>query len=97
MSLVEDILDLSKIQFNRFELSLSWFSIQDLINEALAMCQFQAQARNLKLKSIMRFEDTLMVHSDRKRLKQILINLIINAIKFTYEGSVTVKAEIVKN
>jgi signal transduction histidine kinase len=97
MSLVEDILDLSKIQFNRFELSLSWFSIQDLINEALAMCQFQAQARNLKLKSIMRFEDTLMVHSDRKRLKQILINLIINAIKFTYEGSVTVRAEIVKN
>ena len=97
MSLVEDILDLSKIQFNRFELSLSWFSIQDLINEALAMCQFQAEARNLKLKSIMRFEDTLMVHSDRKRLKQILINLIINAIKFTYEGSVTVRAEIVKN
>jgi signal transduction histidine kinase len=97
MSLVEDILDLSKIQFNRFELNLSWFSIQDLINEALAMCQFQAQARNLKLKSIMRFEDTLMVHSDRKRLKQILINLIINAIKFTYEGSVTVRAEIVKN
>jgi signal transduction histidine kinase len=44
----------------------------------------------------MRFEDTLMVHSDRKRVKQILINLIINAIKFTYEGSVTVKAEIVK-
>ena len=40
MSLVEDILDLSKIQFNRFELNLSWFSIQDLINEALAMCQF---------------------------------------------------------
>ena len=96
MSLVEDILDLSKIQFNRFELSLSWFSIHDLIKEALAMCQFQAQARNLKLKSIMRFEDTLMVHSDMKRLKQILINLIINAIKFTYEGSVTVRAEIVK-
>jgi two-component system, sensor histidine kinase len=59
------------------------------------MCQFQAQARKLSLKAILKFEDTLMAFSDRKRIKQVLINLIINAVKFTYQGSITVRAQIV--
>jgi signal transduction histidine kinase len=87
-------LDLSKIQFNRFELHNSWFSMSDLIHEAVGMCQFQAQARKLDLRTVMKFEDTLMAFSDRKRIKQILINLIINGIKFTYQGSVTILAEV---
>ena len=49
------------------------------------------------LKTIMQFEDTLEVFSDRKRIKQILTNLIINAVKFTYTGAVTVKARLVEN
>ena len=43
----------------------------------------------------MLFEDTLEVLSDRKRIKQILTNLIINAVKFTYTGSITIKAKLI--
>jgi len=61
------------------------------------MCQFQAHARTLQLRQVIRFEDTLLIYSDRKRIKQILTNLIINAVKFTYSGSVTVSAMILNN
>ena len=84
MSMVEDILDFSKIQFGRFELSCSWFSFHDLVNDAINMCRFQASARGLQLKTYFNFDETIELNSDSKRIKQIIINLITNAIKFTY-------------
>lgn len=94
MSLVEDILDLSKIQISKFDLTYSWFSFHELVSETLEMCAYQAMARKIKLLSHINFSDKTTVHSDRKRIKQVLVNLINNAIKFTYTGSVTVIADI---
>ena len=91
MSLVEDILDYSKIQFGKFELNNTWFSVHDVISEALAMCKFQTIGKDVKLVSQIGILENIEVLSDRKRLKQILINLISNSLKFTYHGSVTVK------
>ena len=49
MSLVEDILDLSKIQISKFDLNLTWFSFHDLVYESIEMCNYQAVARKIKL------------------------------------------------
>jgi len=61
-----------------------------VVAEALAMCKFQTHGRTVELLRQIRIEEKLEVFSDRKRLKQILINLLSNSIKFTYNGSVTV-------
>jgi signal transduction histidine kinase len=94
ISLVEDVLDLSKMQFNKLELSESWFSLHDLIKEVLHICNFQAQSRALKLLSTISLDPEYEVCSDGKRIKQILINLVINALKFTYSGSVTIEVAL---
>jgi len=65
--------------------------VHDVISEALAMCKFQTIGKDVKLVSQIGILENIEVLSDRKRLKQILINLISNSLKFTYHGSVTVK------
>jgi len=65
--------------------------VHDVIAEAVSMCRFQTQGRQVKLLSQIDFPETVEVLSDRKRVKQILINLMSNSIKFTHQGSVTVK------
>jgi len=64
------------------------------VSETLEMCAYQAMARKIKLLSHVNFSDKALIQSDRKRIKQVLVNLINNAIKFTYTGSVTVIADI---
>ena len=65
-----------------------------MVAEALAMCKFQTHGRTVELLRQIRIEEKLEVFSDRKRLKQILINLLSNSIKFTYNGSVTITCKM---
>lgn len=81
-SLVEDILDLSRIEFNQFKLNISEFYVEDIIKEIFTMVEFQAKQNNINLL----FEcpyDKLKIKSDPKRLKQIIQNLVSNSLKFT--------------
>ena len=81
--MVEDIMDLSRFQFNEFQLNLSWFTFHEVVDEVISMCQFQAQSRKVKLMKKLAIEDNQLIYSDKKRIKQIITNLITNAIKFT--------------
>ena len=89
MSVINDILDLSKIEAGRMELDFSEFDLRDTLEQACASARFAADAKGLALglhvEALPR-----RVSGDERRIRQILLNLLTNAIKFTAEGSVTV-------
>jgi len=91
LELINDILDLSKIESGQMTLYLSDFDLKKLLNSIEEMFQIKAQSKRLKL--IVEREPNLpqFVHSDEKKLYQVLVNLLGNAIKFTNQGSVTLR------
>ena len=92
LSLINDILDLSKIEAGRIDLRTEVFGVRDLVDEALAMVRPQADAKNITLANLA--DPHLQVEADRLRSKQVLLNLLTNAVKFTGEGGrVQVEAE----
>lgn len=86
--IINDILDISKIEAGKVELEQEPFSINELVNDVHTIMQFRAEEKGLQLlKDIPK--DELFIKGDATRLRQILINLIGNAIKFTEKGLVT--------
>jgi len=92
MSLINDFLDISKIEANREELFLERIAVEDVCLSALSMLKTRAKEQNLELKLEIG-PNVEMCIADQRRLKQILLNLLSNAIKFTEIGSVTLKVE----
>jgi signal transduction histidine kinase/DNA-binding response OmpR family regulator len=94
LQLINDILDLSKIEAGRMELHLESFSLQDALGEVETIVQPLATRKRVKLQ--LSLEGNLpAVVADRSKLKQIMYNLLSNATKFTPEsGTVTVHAEV---
>ncbi len=92
MSLINDFLDISKIEANREELFLERIAVEDVCLSALSMLKTRAKEQNLELKLEIG-PNVEMCIADQRRLKQILLNLLSNAIKFTEMGSVTLKVE----
>lgn len=92
--IINDILDISKIEAGKVELEQEPFSVHELVNNVHTIMQFRAEEKGLELKKDIPAEN-LTVQGDATRLRQILINLIGNAIKFTEKGLVTtsVKSE----
>jgi PAS domain S-box-containing protein len=95
--IINDILDLSKLESGKLELEKRPFSIETLVKQVLQMHVARTKAKNLKL--MLNFDSGIpdYVFGDETRLSQILINLVSNAIKFTSEGSIEIKvAEVSK-
>ena len=90
MAIINDILDLSKIEAGQFELDIADFELRETIEQTCAAASFEAHAKGLQL--TVQFADQVpaSVLGDGRRLQQILLNLVSNAVKFTAEGSVTV-------
>jgi PAS domain S-box-containing protein len=91
LSLINDTLDLSKIEAGKFEICKEPVSISMIVNDLENMFQLRADAKGLDLSiSIHNLlkEDNIFIYVDGNRLKQILVNLIGNAIKFTSQGFV---------
>ena len=92
--IINDILDVSKIEAGKIDLEQLPFSINSLVDNVHTLMQFKAEEKGLELvKNIP--ENNLMVIGDEFRLRQILINLVGNAIKFTERGMVTTSIESV--
>ncbi|MFW6358224.1 MAG: GAF domain-containing protein [Chroococcales cyanobacterium] len=92
LALVNDLLDLSKIEADREELYLETVNIEQVCQAALLLVQERAKERGLKL--ILDIDPCVsQCVCDQLRLKQILVNLLSNAVKFTETGSVTLKVK----
>jgi len=91
MELINEILDLSRIEIGHVEVSLEEVDIEALINECLKMVVNIAQSKNIKLQQHVKISSDIRLMADRMRLKQALINYLSNAIKFNrMDGEVIV-------
>ncbi len=84
LTLINDILDLSKIEAGRIELRMETFAARNLIDEVLVMVRPQAETKGIALANLA--DPELPLEADRMRSKQVLLNLLTNAVKFTPEG-----------
>jgi PAS domain S-box-containing protein len=93
LSMINDILDLSKVEAGRMELHPEVFEIKSFLGDLRNM--FELKARDKGITLTMHLGDSIPTHIklDPKKLRQILINLISNAIKFTDEGSVSLEVQ----
>ena len=93
MIVINDVLDFSKIEAGKMELESRSFNVRKCVEEALAI--FAAQIRIKNLEAVYLFASDVPAHldGDEMRLRQILVNLIGNAIKFTTEGEIVIKVQ----
>jgi signal transduction histidine kinase/DNA-binding response OmpR family regulator len=92
LALINDILDLSKIEAGKMELYLETFDLNALIDEVAATIKPMVERNSNKLQ-IERATDLGGMHADQVKVRQALFNLLSNAAKFTHEGSITLNAE----
>jgi PAS domain S-box-containing protein len=92
LTLINDILDFSKIEADKLELYPTPFNLRDCLSSVMNSLALQAHANNVELVYQVDNEAPEMVRGDPGRLRQVLINLVGNAIKFTDNGQVEVRA-----
>lgn len=97
VSLVNNILDYSKLQAGKLILETISFSLPELIQQAVEMQAWQAQQKNIQLTTQFDPHVPVRVKGDATRLLQILLNLVSNALKFTEEGEVKIQVRVVAN
>ncbi|WP_197996852.1 hybrid sensor histidine kinase/response regulator [Gimesia chilikensis] len=96
MELINDILDLSKIEAGKLDVESIACSPQTIVEEVMELVQVRAEAKGLKLEADFKFPLPAQIHSDPTRIRQILINLIGNAIKFTEVGTIRLETELLQ-
>ena len=91
LSLINDVLDFSKIEAGKLEITESEFSVPRMLSDVSAMVSERAQAKGLSFEAVLDGHVPSGVASDEVRIRQVLINLINNGIKYTDKGGVTLK------
>ena len=90
LSLVDNILDYSKLEAGALRLQPQEFDVVDLLERVLEIMGYPASSKGLELIGTLRCDMNLRVSADKRRLRQILVNLVSNAIKFTDSGEVEI-------
>jgi len=93
LSLIDDILDFSKIEAGKLTLDNVDFDLQETIEDVVEMVAVRAHEKNLEIYCFIDPGIPLLLKGDPGRLRQILINLLGNAVKFTQQGEIIVKAD----
>ena len=94
LTIINNILDISKIESGRLDAEVLDFDLGELIDGLISMLRVRAEAKNLQLTLDQSSSFPRFVRTDPAKLRQIIINLVGNSIKFTFKGSITVKLGI---
>ncbi|GAA3384231.1 ATP-binding protein [Cryptosporangium minutisporangium] len=95
-SLMDDLLDFSKLEAGHFTFEAIPFDVVGCVEDALAIVAPQAAAKQLSLAAVFTPDTPTTASGDPTRLRQILVNLLVNAVKFTAEGQVWVELAVVR-
>ncbi len=91
--LINDILDLSKLEVHKMELYPKDFHLENFLSSTVDMCRIKAEQKGVDFQYQPASNLPIAVHADEKRLRQVLLNLLSNAIKFTDMGTVSFRVE----
>jgi signal transduction histidine kinase len=94
LDLINDVLDLTRADARKLELDLRPVDLDAVLEEVVAVVGSRAAAKGIALQTEGCASEVPHVHADLQRLRQVLINLVDNAIKFTDEGSVTIRCRV---
>ncbi|MFN0032010.1 MAG: response regulator [Flavobacteriales bacterium] len=95
LDIVNDVLDYSKLQSGKHELHKERFNISDCIDQVIDLMKPLSNAKKLELMSDMDADVPIEIVQDERWLRQVLLNLVNNAIKFTDNGEVVIKTELI--
>ena len=95
LSLINDLLDMSKIEAGKARLSLQEFGLDDVVREVIGSFAPLASRKGLEIHGDI--PAGIILYSDKRRLKQVLMNLVSNAVKFTDQGSVRIAARTLED
>ena len=93
LSIINDILDFSKIEAGKLELDIERFDIFEMASQTADIISYQAQSRHLEMLLNISLDLPRFIFADEVRLRQVLINLLGNAVKFTEVGEIELKIE----
>ncbi|MBC2695790.1 MAG: response regulator [Desulfobacteraceae bacterium] len=94
LRIINDILDFSKIEAGKLMIDTHNFNLRDMIEETAAMLAERAHIKGLELATVLPVDLPVALSGDSSRLRQILVNLLGNAIKFTDRGEVVIRVEM---
>ncbi len=93
---VNDILDLSRLAAGKFQIEKAPFSLEEIFDDVIPLFQLQANEKGLEFNTLCDFDKNMVLEGDPLRLRQILYNLLSNALKFTIKGSISIGCTIIK-
>jgi signal transduction histidine kinase len=91
LHLINDVLDMAKIESGKMNLTLEKFAVHEILEEVTSITSPLASAKNLALFIENESDQTVEISADRTRLRQVMINVINNAIKFTEKGKISMR------
>lgn len=96
LELVNDLLDIAKLEAGKLELNPTPIDLRKLIEEIAIMLTPQAKAKKLEMRVNYQIDTPHLIVADAKAIRQILLNLVGNSLKFTHEGHIDIKIECLK-
>ena len=98
LKLINDVLDLSKIESGKLELNISSYSLKDILESCLLMINSNADKISIRIENKINTEEEIMIYVDELRFKQIVLNMLSNAVKYNKEnGSITIECFLDEN